>query len=516
MAVSPILKGFDRSVGEAADRLEQFLRRPGVLPVLIILLWACAVLPNLTVRSFIYEEGTNAEIARDVLANGHFLQPFVYGIRWHEKPSLLGWLIAGFALLTGGVNEWSARLPAMLSVLVTALLVQRVTRRYASLTASLFAALCFLFCPLLLQKLTIAEPDTLITALSFAAFVLWWEGEASGHVTIKRWFGCGLLLAALAMAKGPQPAAFFALGVFAYLLIERRWRELPGFVLCMIIPAAATLAWGAAIYQPGDEGIWLAYTRLLNRPTFFSYIARSTRNIGSLFLELLPASLMLPFVPWPWRRVRNTTDVPAVVAPLILYSGLCTAILMLWPGVNTRYAMPIAPSLAVLAGMAWDSLDKSRYAVVKRVTGTMLCLLVIYQIVLVVVIMPLFAERFGETRLAAKAIEAAIRAAPAPTYCLRLDTNVFFYLHEPLRCLDLHGMATLSPPAWLLMPHSAVMEFARLRPDLDVRIAVDGLLKFQLAAAVSTRSENRKVDRKTATRSYSGFQSVLKLPTIPR
>ena len=516
MAVSPILKGFDRSVGEAADRLEQFLRRPGVLPVLIILLWACAVLPNLTVRSFIYEEGTNAEIARDVLANGHFLQPFVYGIRWHEKPSLLGWLIAGFALLTGGVNEWSARLPAMLSVLVTALLVQRVTRRYASLTASLFAALCFLFCPLLLQKLTIAEPDTLITALSFAAFVLWWEGEASGHVTIKRWFGCGLLLAALAMAKGPQPAAFFALGVFAYLLIERRWRELPGFVLCMIIPAAATLAWGAAIYQPGDEGIWLAYTRLLNRPTFFSYIARSTRNIGSLFLELLPASLMLPFVPWPWRRVRNTTDVPAVVAPLILYSGLCTAILMLWPGVNTRYAMPIAPSLAVLAGIGWDSLNKSRYAVVKRVTGTMLCLLVIYQIVLVVVIMPLFAERFGETRLAAKAIEAAIRAAPAPTYCLRLDTNVFFYLHEPLRCLDLHGMATLSPPAWLLMPHSAVMEFARLRPDLDVRIAVDGLLKFQLAAAVSTRSENRKVDRKTATRSYSGFQSVLKLPTIAR
>ena len=96
--MSAILKGFDRSVVEAAKRLEQFLHRPGALPILIILIWACAVLPNLTVRSFIYEEGTNAEIARDVLANGHFLQPFVYGIRWHEKPSLLGWLIAGFAL----------------------------------------------------------------------------------------------------------------------------------------------------------------------------------------------------------------------------------------------------------------------------------------------------------------------------------------------------------------------------------------------------------------------------------
>ena len=220
----------------------------------------------------------------------------------------------------------------MVSVLVTALLVQRATRRYASLTASLFAALCFLFCPLLLQKLTIAEPDTLITALSFGAFVLWWEGETSGRVTILRWFGCGLLLAALAMAKGPQPTAFFALGVSAYLAIGRRWRDLPGFVLCMIIPAAATIAWGAAVYQPGDEAIWLAYTRLLDRPSFLNYAARSIHNLGSLFLELLPASLMLPFVPWPWQRARSAADVPVVIAPMILYSGVCTAILLLWPG----------------------------------------------------------------------------------------------------------------------------------------------------------------------------------------
>ena len=44
-------------------------------------------------------------------------------------------------------------------------------------------------------------------------------------------------------------------------------------------------------------------------------------------------------------------------------------------------------------------------------------------------------------------------------------------------------MATLSPPFWLLMPHAAVTEFAKLRPDLELRIAADGLLDFQLAAA---------------------------------
>jgi 4-amino-4-deoxy-L-arabinose transferase-like glycosyltransferase len=248
---SPPSIGFRGSLRRALARLAAYLQRPGVVPALIILLWACATLPNLTVRSFIYEEGTNAEIAKDVLANGHFLNPFVYGVRWHEKPSLLGWLIAGFALLTGGVNEWSARLPAMLSVLATALLVHRVARRYASAAASLFAALSFLFCPLLLQKLTVAEPDTIVTVLSFATLAVWWDGAAFGNVTLWRWGSCGLLLAALALAKGPQPAGFFALGVAAYLLVERRWRDLPGLCFCMIIPAAATIAWGAAVYQPG-------------------------------------------------------------------------------------------------------------------------------------------------------------------------------------------------------------------------------------------------------------------------
>ena len=90
---------------------------------------------------------------------------------------------------------------------------------------------------------------------------------------------------------------------------------------------------------------------------------------------------------------------------------------------------------------------------------------------------------FGENRIAGKAIEQAILADPAPAYCLRLDTNVFFYVHVPLRCLDLQGMAALDPPAWLLMPHAAVAEFAKLRPDLNVRTVKDGLTEHQFTAA---------------------------------
>jgi len=190
------------------------LGRQGLLALLlVVVVWALASLTNLSMRSFIYQEGRNAAIARDITERGNWLAPAIYGTRWAEKPALLPWATAAIAPWTGGVNEWSVRWPILLSVLLTALLIQRLTRRYASLGASLFAAGSYLFCPLLLQKLTIAEPDTLVTALSFAAFYLWWGGEEKGRVGVWRWIAAALLTALLSLAKGPQPAGFFVLGI---------------------------------------------------------------------------------------------------------------------------------------------------------------------------------------------------------------------------------------------------------------------------------------------------------------
>jgi hypothetical protein len=224
----------------------------------------------------------------------------------------------------------------------------------------------------------------------------------------------------------------------------------------------------------------LSYARLQYRPGFGEYAWRIVYNIGSLFLELLPASLLLPFIPWPWRRQKS--DVPAVVAPMILYSSVCTVLLFLWPGVNTRYAMPIAPSVAVLAGVGWDALEKSRFEVMRRITAIVVSLLTAYQVLLVVAIMPLFADRFGWTRLAGKTIEQTISAAPAPAYCLHLDTNILFYVHVPLQCSDMQGLAASTPPAWLLIPAPYVAEFAGLRPDLNVQVVAGPLTEWELTA----------------------------------
>jgi 4-amino-4-deoxy-L-arabinose transferase-like glycosyltransferase len=470
-----------------------------IVAVLICLVWAVMVLPNVSVRSFIYEEGTNAENARDMLSHAEFINLTVYGTRWVERPSLLPLLIAGVGTLTGKVDEWPARLPPMISVLLTTLLVQGVARRYVGLAASLFAAAAFFFSPMLLQKLTVAEPDTLVTLLSFSAFVIWWNGTETGRVSARRWSAISLVLTALTMAKGPQPLAFFVLGAGAYMLLHRQFYQVIGIALALVPPAAAILAWGYAIYRPGDEAKWVTYMHL-EAPgiTPAGYLAERARFVAGVALEMLPATLLLPFVPWPWRRRPEAaaSTIPAIVEPLILYAGLCTLVLVLWPRAAGRYVMPAAPAICILAGIAWDRLaalpglgglpDRMR-AHLHRLAAGVAGALAIYQLVLVVVIIPLYSDRFGQGRSDGRAIDRAIHAAPAPVYCTNIDTNQLFYVSRPITCLNDAAWRSLEPPAWLVTGRERLAPLAAMRPDLTLHIAVETRSGPALVAAQVTK-----------------------------
>jgi 4-amino-4-deoxy-L-arabinose transferase-like glycosyltransferase len=439
---------------------------------LTVFVWAIAVLPNLSGRSFMWEEGNSAVLARDLLTRGNWLEPSIFGLRYVEKPSLYAWLVAGFARLTGHVDEWSTRLPALLAILGAALLVLHVTRRYASTPASLFAAGAFMFSPLLVRKLTIGEPDAVVTFLSFAAFVVWWAGEAGGRVTAARWLACGGLLAAVVVTKGPEPVGFFALGVAGELVIRRRWTALPGLIIGLGIPIAATIAWATAVYRPGDVSVWLEYMRIDGGGTLSHYLRERARFAGSLPLELLPATLVLASVCLLGERLSGITSGRAPIArALALYAGLCTAALLVWPGAKTRYAMPIAPAVAVLAGLSIESLWRRRHwagAAAVVLTG----LLLLYQVVFVTVALRLPPERFGEHRQFAAIIDSTVRELPAPLFTIgAAHSNKLFYLTAPVRALTLPDDAgVLVAPAWVLASPSDLARCRMLRPDLAFHV----------------------------------------------
>jgi hypothetical protein len=351
---------------------------------------------------------------------------------------------------------------------------------------------------MLLQKLTVAEPDTLLTLLSFGAFVMWWNGTEAGRVSAWRWCAISLVLTVLTMAKGPQPLAFFVLGAGAYMLLHRQFHQAIGLVLALVPPAAAILAWGYAIYRPGDEAKWVTYMHLEGGGpgvTLASYLAERARFVAGIALEMLPATLLLPFVPSPWRRRPDAAApaapaapaIPPIVEPLILYAGLCTLVLVFWPRAAGRYVMPAAPAVCILAAIAWDRLTDHMRTHMHRLAAGVAGALAIYQLALVVVIIPLYSDRFGQGRSDGRAIDQAIRAAPAPVYCTNIDTNQLFYVSEPITCLDDAAWLALAPPAWLVTGREHLAPLAAMRPDLTLHVAVQTESGPALVAAQVTK-----------------------------
>src|SRR3989442_13621586 len=56
-------------------------------------------------------------MARDILANGHWLLPEISGVPMLNKPPLHAWLIAVVAWPTGVASQWTAAPPSFLGAL---------------------------------------------------------------------------------------------------------------------------------------------------------------------------------------------------------------------------------------------------------------------------------------------------------------------------------------------------------------------------------------------------------------
>ena len=110
------------------------------------------------------------------------------------------------------------------------------------------------------QKFITAEPDVTLSVLMFGGFFVWWGGESKGRVSLLRWTLVSLLISAAALTKGPQPLAFFSLGVGAYIFLTRRWVNLPGFALVHVCAALCAGSWYWAVIIPGDIQGWLAHS----------------------------------------------------------------------------------------------------------------------------------------------------------------------------------------------------------------------------------------------------------------
>jgi len=185
-------------------------------------------------------DSTHAEAAREMLASGDYVTLHVNGVRYLEKAPLLYWLVAcSFRIF--GVNEFAARFPTVLSMLLLAMLAARWGARAFGARAGTYAALFistaagfFLFTRILI-------PEALLSLLIAASFYCF--SSALEDRQPWRWYAGYACLALAVLAKGLIPLVFVGITAAIYAVATgdwRRWREMrlpTGLLLFFLIAA---------------------------------------------------------------------------------------------------------------------------------------------------------------------------------------------------------------------------------------------------------------------------------------
>ena len=198
-------------------------------------------------------DSTHAEAAREMVVSGDYVTLHINGVRYLEKAPLPYWLVATSYKIFG-VNEFSTRLPMVLSIMLLGLLAfcwgQRAFGERTGIYAALFVYTCagvYLFTRVLI-------PEVLLSLLIAGALYLFLTALEPG-AAVWRWYAGYTLIAFGVLTKGLIALVFPCGAAFFFLLVTgdwRRWREfrlISGFALFLAVAAPWHIL--AGLQNPG-------------------------------------------------------------------------------------------------------------------------------------------------------------------------------------------------------------------------------------------------------------------------
>src|SRR5690349_8201152 len=141
--------------------------------LIVILVWAALYLPALGSLAIKGEEGRRILPGVTMLQTGNYLVPQVGGETYFRKPPLINWLVAVSFKIFGRQNEWTARVPSIVSVLLVAVSFVTIARQTLGPRGSLLAALMWLINAGIIEKGRLAEIEALYVSLCALAIVFW-------------------------------------------------------------------------------------------------------------------------------------------------------------------------------------------------------------------------------------------------------------------------------------------------------------------------------------------------------
>src|SRR2546421_1934216 len=266
----------------------------------VTLVWAVIYLPALGSIAIKGEEGRRILPAVRMLETGNYIVPQVGSNPYYRKPPLVNWLVAASFKTVGVRNEWTARLPSVLSVLAVAIAFVTVARASLTPKGSMLAALIWMTNIGIIEKGRLIEIEALYVSLCGLAIIFWLSFFLQKKSPWLIWLPASVFLGLGLLAKGPTHLVFFyGVGV-AVRAYSKGWRLLvhPAHFAALAVMFAMPAAWAIPFIHSTTTQVamdkWSAqYTGRLKGVDFkfFSWI----QNIPRSLIYFVPWLLLFPF-----------------------------------------------------------------------------------------------------------------------------------------------------------------------------------------------------------------------------
>ena len=319
----------------------------------MILLWAGLYLPGLGWLELRGEEGKRVMLAVQMLDRGNCLVPYLGARPYLNKTPLINWLLAASFRVSGIRNEWIARLPSAISVLIVALVLATFGRLSLGPIGSTIAALAWLTTLELINKGRTIETDAINASFFAIALILWlifWQQRRSP------WLGFTvpwIFLALGFLTKGPGLLLFFYSIVIAVSWRTGRLRELlhPAHWLGIAVMLSIFAAWAIPFFLAvRSQSLGQVWSHELSA-ILFGEKGRSENwafNFPRGVAFFLPWVLLLPFL--RFSKIDNLVE-REIARGLFWGSLVPFVIVLLFPGSVPRYVLPLAAPWCLMLGI---------------------------------------------------------------------------------------------------------------------------------------------------------------------
>ncbi len=330
--------------------------------LLVLLLVAGCAYASISYTRFKFarSEIAYAEISKEMLAAHSYVVPLYRNSACIDKPVLNYWaIIPSFKLF--GVNDFAARIPALLASLTCLGIFALSIRRLWGSDVSLLSTLVLATSSRYWEFSTLCMTDMFLTLFDNVALIALFIGLKDE----KKRFSC-FAIAAVSMGlavltKGPVGLILPAFSFFLYLLFTRSWRILnfAQIAICAVIFFAVAAPWyitaAAAVDTSSNVGAWLWHH---NVERFFGSAYECHNDpfymVGALFNGFTPWCLFLPIaLADSIRKWVKKTNVEESKTELYLWIWLIltTTFFTLSRGKMNYYDLPAFPAAAGIVGL---------------------------------------------------------------------------------------------------------------------------------------------------------------------